>query len=162
MLWSSRQFQWVVLDDGYCTGSSIMPQKKNPDIAELSRGKAGRLIGNLMGMLSALKALPLAYNRDLAEDKSAAFDSVDTLSLRAARDGRDDPHHARRRRAAAPPSRRWASRWPPKWPTGWRCRACPSARRTRSPVRWSKFCEAQGIELGVLSPAMLAEVAIRN
>ncbi|SDC97215.1 argininosuccinate lyase [Variovorax sp. CF079] len=81
VLWSSRQFRWVELDDGYCTGSSIMPQKKNPDIAELSRGKAGRLIGNLTGMLSALKSLPLAYNRDLAEDKSAAFDSIDTLSL---------------------------------------------------------------------------------
>lgn len=81
VLWSSRQFQWVLLDDGYCTGSSIMPQKKNPDIAELSRGKAGRLIGNLVGMLSALKSLPLAYNRDLAEDKSAAFDSIDTLLL---------------------------------------------------------------------------------
>jgi len=81
VLWSSRQFQWVDLDDGYCTGSSIMPQKKNPDIAELSRGKAGRLIGNLVGMLSALKSLPLAYNRDLAEDKSSAFDSIDTLSL---------------------------------------------------------------------------------
>jgi len=81
VLWSSRQFQWVTLDDAYCTGSSIMPQKKNPDIAELSRGKAGRLIGNLVSLLAALKSLPLAYNRDMAEDKSAAFDSVDTLAL---------------------------------------------------------------------------------
>ena len=81
VLWSSRQFQWVDLDDAYCTGSSIMPQKKNPDIAELTRGKAGRLIGNLVGMLSALKSLPLAYNRDLAEDKNASFDTIDTLSL---------------------------------------------------------------------------------
>lgn len=81
ILWCSRQFQWVTLDDAYCTGSSIMPQKKNPDIAELTRGKAGRLIGNLTGMLSALKSLPLAYNRDMAEDKSAAFDSIDTLAL---------------------------------------------------------------------------------
>jgi len=81
VLWSSRQFQWVTLDDAYCTGSSIMPQKKNPDIAELSRGKAGRLIGNLVSLLAALKSLPLAYNRDMAEDKSAAFDSIDTLAL---------------------------------------------------------------------------------
>jgi argininosuccinate lyase len=81
VLWSSRQFQWVTLDDGYCTGSSIMPQKKNPDIAELTRGKAGRLIGNLVSLLAALKSLPLAYNRDMAEDKSAAFDSIDTLAL---------------------------------------------------------------------------------
>lgn len=80
-IWTSRQFRWVVLDDSYATGSSIMPQKKNPDIAELTRGKAGRLIGNLTGLLSTLKSLPLAYNRDLAEDKSAAFDSLDTLEV---------------------------------------------------------------------------------
>ncbi|PQV46738.1 argininosuccinate lyase [Paraburkholderia sp. BL21I4N1] len=81
ILWTSRQFGWVVLDDGYATGSSIMPQKKNSDIAELTRGKAGRLIGNLGGLLATLKSLPLAYNRDLAEDKNAAFDSIDTLEL---------------------------------------------------------------------------------
>ncbi|RKT99981.1 argininosuccinate lyase [Burkholderia sp. Nafp2/4-1b] len=81
ILWTSRQFRWVELDDGYATGSSIMPQKKNPDIAELTRGKAGRLIGNLAGLLATLKSLPLAYNRDLAEDKIAAFDSIDTLEL---------------------------------------------------------------------------------
>ncbi|AOK62356.1 argininosuccinate lyase [Burkholderia ubonensis] len=81
ILWTSRQFRWVELDDGYATGSSIMPQKKNPDIAELTRGKAGRLIGNLSGLLATLKSLPLAYNRDLAEDKIAAFDSIDTLEL---------------------------------------------------------------------------------
>jgi argininosuccinate lyase len=79
-LWSSRQFAWVVLDDGYSTGSSIMPQKKNPDIAELTRGRAARLIGALTAMLSALKGLPFAYNRDLAEDKRAAFEAVDTLA----------------------------------------------------------------------------------
>ncbi|WP_434109954.1 argininosuccinate lyase [Paraburkholderia caffeinilytica] len=81
ILWTTRQFGWVVLDDGYATGSSIMPQKKNSDIAELTRGKAGRLIGNLGGLLATLKSLPLAYNRDLAEDKIAAFDSIDTLEL---------------------------------------------------------------------------------
>jgi argininosuccinate lyase len=80
-LWTSRQFNWVSLDDGYATGSSIMPQKKNPDIAELARGKAGRLIGNLTGMLSVLKAQPLSYNRDLSEDKHAVLDSLDTLHL---------------------------------------------------------------------------------
>jgi argininosuccinate lyase len=78
-LWASRQFRWVDLDDRFATGSSIMPQKKNPDIAELARGKAGRLLGNLTGLLGALKGLPLAYNRDLAEDKRAAMDSVGTL-----------------------------------------------------------------------------------
>ncbi|WP_127472557.1 argininosuccinate lyase [Microbacterium sulfonylureivorans] len=79
ILWNTREFRFVTLDDGYSTGSSIMPQKKNPDIAELARGKAGRLIGNLTGLLATLKALPLAYNRDLQEDKEPVFDSVRTL-----------------------------------------------------------------------------------
>lgn len=79
ILWNTREFRFVTLDDGYSTGSSIMPQKKNPDIAELARGKSGRLIGNLTGLLATLKALPLAYNRDLQEDKEPAFDSVRTL-----------------------------------------------------------------------------------
>jgi argininosuccinate lyase len=81
VLWATREFGFVALDDAYSTGSSIMPQKKNPDIAELARGKAGRLIGNLTGLLSTLKALPLAYNRDLQEDKEPVFDSVDTLEV---------------------------------------------------------------------------------
>jgi argininosuccinate lyase len=80
-LWTSRQFNWVSLDDGYATGSSIMPQKKNPDIAELARGKSGRLIGTLTGILSVLKAQPLSYNRDLSEDKHAVLDSLDTIHL---------------------------------------------------------------------------------
>jgi argininosuccinate lyase len=81
ILWSTREFDFVRLHDSWSTGSSIMPQKKNPDIAELARGKAGRLIGNLGGLLATLKALPLAYNRDLQEDKEPVFDSVDTLEV---------------------------------------------------------------------------------
>ncbi|WP_230533995.1 argininosuccinate lyase [Microvirga roseola] len=80
-LWSSRQFRWIELDDAYATGSSIMPQKKNADIAELTRGRAARLTGGLSTILTALKGLPFAYNRDLAEDKRAAFEAVDTLSV---------------------------------------------------------------------------------
>lgn len=79
--WSTFEFGYVKLDDSFSTGSSIMPQKKNPDIAELARGKAGRLIGNLSGLLATLKALPLSYNRDLQEDKEPVFDSVDSLLL---------------------------------------------------------------------------------
>ena len=79
MIWTTAEFGFARLDDGYSTGSSIMPQKKNPDIAELTRGKSGRLIGNLTGLLATLKGLPLAYNRDLQEDKEPVFDSVDTL-----------------------------------------------------------------------------------
>jgi argininosuccinate lyase len=80
-LWTSRQFRWVELDDGYATGSSIMPQKKNPDIAELARGKSGRLIGSLTGILAVLKAQPLSYNRDLSEDKHAILDTLETVHL---------------------------------------------------------------------------------
>jgi len=79
VLWSTAEFGFVRLDDAWSTGSSIMPQKKNPDIAELARGKSGRLIGNLTGLLATLKGLPLAYNRDLQEDKEPVFDSIDTL-----------------------------------------------------------------------------------
>ena len=80
-LWSSKQFRWVSLDDGYATGSSIMPQKKNADIAELTRGRAARLIASLNGVMVALKGLPFAYNRDLSEDKWASFEAIDTLDL---------------------------------------------------------------------------------
>ena len=88
ILWSSTEFNFVELDDAYATGSSMMPQKKNPDIAELARAKSGRLIGNLTSLLVSLKGIPLAYNKDLQEDKEALFDSVDTiLSLLPAVDG---------------------------------------------------------------------------
>jgi argininosuccinate lyase len=80
-LWSSQEFAWAKVADAYSTGSSIMPQKKNPDMAELARGKSGRLVGNLMSVLTMLKGLPFAYNRDLQEDKEPLFDSFDTLML---------------------------------------------------------------------------------
>ena len=78
---ATSEFAWAQLDDAFSTGSSIMPQKKNPDMAELARGKAGRLVGNLTGVLTMLKGLPFAYNRDLQEDKEPLFDSIDTLNL---------------------------------------------------------------------------------
>lgn len=81
IIWASAEFNYVRLHDSYSTGSSIMPQKKNPDIAELARGKSGRLIGDLTGLLATLKGLPLAYNRDLQEDKEPVFDMVDTLTV---------------------------------------------------------------------------------
>lgn len=81
IIWNTAEFGYVTLDDAWATGSSIMPQKKNPDVAELTRGKSGRLIGNLTGLLATLKAQPLAYNRDLQEDKEPVFDSVDQLEL---------------------------------------------------------------------------------
>ena len=81
ILWTTREFDFATLHDSWSTGSSIMPQKKNPDIAELARGKSGRLIGNLTGLMATLKGLPLAYNRDLQEDKEPVFDSVETLEV---------------------------------------------------------------------------------
>ena len=81
ILWNTKEFSFITLDDAFSTGSSIMPQKKNPDIAELARGKAGRIVGDHVGLLTTLKALPLAYNRDLQEDKEPVFDQVDSLDL---------------------------------------------------------------------------------
>jgi argininosuccinate lyase len=81
VLWATKEFSYVTLDDAFSTGSSIMPQKKNPDVAELARGKAGRLVGDLAGLLTTLKGMPLAYNRDLQEDKEPVFDAVDTLEV---------------------------------------------------------------------------------
>lgn len=80
VLWSSQEFEFIELDDSFCTGSSIMPQKKNPDVPELLRGKTGRVYGNLIGLLTVLKGLPLAYNKDLQEDKEGMFDTVETLT----------------------------------------------------------------------------------
>ncbi|MGG1664422.1 argininosuccinate lyase [Brevibacillus sp. NRS-1366] len=79
VIWSSQEFSFVELDDAFCTGSSIMPQKKNPDVAELVRGKTGRVYGNLFGLLTVLKGLPLAYNKDMQEDKEGMFDTVATI-----------------------------------------------------------------------------------
>ena len=81
ILWSSNEFSFVEMDDAYSTGSSIMPQKKNPDVAELIRGKTGRVYGHLMGLLTTMKGIPLAYNKDMQEDKEPIFDSVDTVKL---------------------------------------------------------------------------------
>jgi len=79
ILWSSQEFGFVELSDAFSTGSSLMPQKKNPDIAELARGKSGRVFGNLVSLLTTMKALPLAYNKDMQEDKEPLFDTIDTI-----------------------------------------------------------------------------------
>ena len=131
VIWATKEFSFVTLDDAYSTGSSIMPQKKNPDIAELARGKAGRLVGDLAGLLTTLKALPLAYNRDLQEDKEPVFDAVDTLEvLLPAFAGMVDTW------SSTPPgwspSHRRGSRWRPTSPSGWSARAS----RSGSPMRW--------------------------
>ena len=105
ILWASSEFSFIKIADAYTTGSSLMPQKKNPDIAELTRGKTGRVIGNLMALLTLLKGLPMTYNRDLQEDKERLFDSADTVRASRAVDGGDaathDGERGRLARAAA-------------------------------------------------------------
>ncbi len=136
VLWTSTEFGWARLDDAWATGSSIMPQKKNPDIAELARGKAGRFVGNLTGLLTMLKGLPLAYDRDLQEDKEPVFDSVEQLALLLpAVTGMVATLTLRPRCSRPPPPR--ASRSPPTSPSGWCRPASPSGRRTRSAGPWS-------------------------
>src|ERR1700720_3633379 len=108
IIWSSSEFGFIEFSDAFCTGSSLMPQKKNPDLAELTRGKTGRLYGNLLSILTTLKALPSSYNRDLQEDKQALFDSVDTirasLEIFAAMLSELKINRARMETAAADPS----------------------------------------------------------
>lgn len=81
ILWSSSEFKFIELDDSHCTGSSIMPQKKNPDICELVRGKTGRFYGHLMGVLTMMKGIPMAYDKDMQEDKEGVFDAIDNLKF---------------------------------------------------------------------------------
>ncbi|WP_179405646.1 argininosuccinate lyase [Burkholderia guangdongensis] len=157
ILWTSRQFRWVELDDGYATGSSIMPQKKNSDIAELTRGKAGRLIGDLGGLLATLKSLPLAYNRDLAEDKIAAFDCVDTLALvlpamtGMIRTMRVNVDEMRRQAPLGFTLATEVADW-------LALRGVPFSEAHEITGALVRACEANGIELADVSPAMLAGV----
>ncbi len=131
ILWSTSAFQFIELSDGFCTGSSIMPQKKNPDVPELVRGKTGRVYGNLMALLTTMKSLPLAYNKDMQEDKEPLFDTIDTVkgSLKIFADmiremRVNDGQHAQCGRARV-------SRPPPMWPTIWCARGFPSAMPMR-------------------------------
>ena len=124
ILWCSWEFKFVELDDAYSTGSSIMPQKKNPDVAELVRGKTGRVYGSLITLLTVMKGLPLAYNKDMQEDKEPVFDAIDTveLCLPVFTAMIDTPHRpAQNMRKAAS----GGSSTPPTAPTTWSKRACP-------------------------------------
>ena len=135
VLWSTEEFGFCTLDDAYATGSSMLPQKKNPDVAELARGKSGRLIGHLNAVLVTLKGLPLAYNRDLQEDKEPIFDAVVqvTRALIALRGVYETAswNEERMQKAADGPAAR-----PSTWPSCWSSRACPSARPTASSAAW--------------------------
>jgi argininosuccinate lyase len=144
VIWSSAQFRFVTLSDRFSTGSSIMPQKKNPDAAELLRAKIGRILGATVALFTVMKGLPLAYSKDMQEDKEQVFDAADTLMLGlAAMEGMVRDMTANRAALEAAAAR--ASRPPPTWPTGWCARsACRSARRITSPARWSRGPRKRG------------------
>jgi argininosuccinate lyase len=156
-LWATTEFGWVELDDAYATGSSIMPQKKNPDIAELARGKSGTAARNLTGLLTTLKGLPLAYDRDLQEDKEPVFDSVEQLLLvLPALAGMVATLHVRDERmssaagtghALATDVAEWLVR------TGGR-----SATRTRSPAGWCGTATSTAASCGRSTTTTLAAV----
>ena len=160
ILWCTHEFGFARLDDAWSTGSSIMPQKKNPDVAELARGKAGRLIGNLAGLLATLKGLPLAYNRDLQEDKEPLFDSVDQLLvLTPAVAGMVATltFDVERLESLAPQGFSLATDV-----ADWLVRQrVPFAEAHHVAGAAVRYCEEHGLQLSELSPAALAEISPR-
>ena len=160
ILWVTHEFGFATLDDAWSTGSSIMPQKKNPDVAELARGKSGRLIGNLTGLLATLKGLPLAYNRDLQEDKEPLFDSVDQLLiLLPAVAGMVSTltFHPERLESLAPRGFSLATDV-----ADWLVRQrVPFAEAHEIAGAAVRRCEADGIELSDLTPETLQEISPR-
>jgi argininosuccinate lyase len=158
ILWVTHEFGFATLADEWSTGSSIMPQKKNPDVAELARGKAGRLIGNLTGLLATLKGLPLAYNRDLQEDKEPLFDSVDSLLvLLPAIAGliRTLTFHTERMERLASEGFSLATDLA-DWLVRQRVPFAEAHEIAGSAVR---YCESHRMELADLSPAQLAHIS---
>jgi len=158
VIWCTHEFGFATLDDAWSTGSSIMPQKKNPDVAELARGKAGRLIGNLTGLLATLKGLPLAYNRDLQEDKEPIFDSLDQLRVllpAVAGMVATLTFHPKRLEELAPRGFSLATDV-----ADWLVRRrVPFARAHEVAGEAVRFCEARGIELSDLTAAQLGEIS---
>jgi argininosuccinate lyase len=158
ILWCTHEFGFATLDDAWSTGSSIMPQKKNPDVAELARGKAGRLIGNLAGLLATCKGLPLAYNRDLQEDKEPVFDSLDQLRvLLPAVTGMVATltFHHDRMAALAPRGFSLATDI-----ADWLVRRrVPFATAHEIAGACVRYCEARSQELSDLTPGQLAEIS---
>ncbi len=158
ILWCTHEFGFARLDDAWSTGSSIMPQKKNPDVAELARGKAGRLIGNLAGLLATLKGLPLAYNRDLQEDKEPVFDGLDQLAvlLPAVAGMVSTLTFDTGRMAALAPQGFSLATDVADWLVR---RRVPFAVAHEIAGAAVKYCEAHDLELGDLTPAQLAEIS---
>ncbi len=138
MIWCSAPFRFIALSDAFTTGSSIMPQKRNPDAAELTRAKVGRIVGAFMALCTILKGLPLTYGKDMQEDKEPLFDAADLAGARHRGDGRHGARSQGQSASACAPSPRPIIRWRPILPTGWCARsACRSARPITSPAGWS-------------------------
>ena len=158
ILWCTHEFGFARLDDAWSTGSSIMPQKKNPDVAELARGKAGRLIGNLAGLLATCKGLPLAYNRDLQEDKEPVFDGLDQLAvlLPAVAGMVSTLTFDTGRMAALAPQGFSLATDVADWLVRQRVPFAVAHEIAGAAVR---YCEAHGLELGDLTAAQLAEIS---
>ncbi|MCA0253825.1 MAG: argininosuccinate lyase [Actinobacteria bacterium] len=158
ILWCTHEFGFARLDDAWSTGSSIMPQKKNPDVAELARGKAGRLIGNLAGLLATCKGLPLAYNRDLQEDKEPVFDGLDQLAvlLPAVAGMVSTLTFDTERMAALAPQGFSLATDVADWLVR---RRVPFAIAHDIAGAAVQYCEANGLELSDLTPAQLAEIS---
>ena len=158
ILWCTHEFGFASLDDAWSTGSSIMPQKKNPDVAELARGKSGRLVGNLAGLMTTLKGLPLAYNRDLQEDKEPVFDSLDQLAilLPAVAGMVATLHFHPARMAELAPSGFSLATDMADWLVR---RRVPFARAHDITGAAVRYCEQRGIDLPDLTPAQLAEIS---
>ena len=158
ILWCTHEFGFASLDDAWSTGSSIMPQKKNPDVAELARGKSGRLVGNLAGLMATLKGLPLAYNRDLQEDKEPVFDSLDQLAIllpAVAGMVATMQFHPERMAELAPSGFSLATDM-----ADWLVRRrVPFARAHEITGAAVRYCEQRGIDLPDLTPAQLAEIS---
>jgi argininosuccinate lyase len=157
ILWVTHEFGFARLDDAWSTGSSIMPQKKNPDVAELARGKAGRLIGNLAGLMATFKGLPLAYNRDLQEDKEPLFDGLDqlVLVLPAVAGMVATLRFDTDRMAALAPKGFSLATDMADWLVRQRVPFAQAHDITGAAVR---FCEEQGLELADLTPEQLARI----
>ena len=158
VLWTSKEFGWATLNDAYATGSSIMPQKRNPDIAELARGKSGRLVGNLVTVLTVLKGLPFAYNRDLQEDKEPVFDSIDTLTvlLPAVSGLMATLTFDTERMAEAAPAGHALATDVAEWLVR---KGCRSARPTSSQGACVRLCDERGVQLWELTDADLSGVS---
>ena len=158
VLWSTTEFGFVRLGEGYCSGSSLMPQKRNPDIAELLRAKPARVIGDVVALLTISKGLALAYNKDLQETQEPFYDAVETARVTGRAAGVDRGAGVRRPSAWRRRGGGSGARAPPIWPRSWCAAACRSARRTRSWAAWSGAPKKSAFRCASSTPTICAAI----